>query len=152
MTQKRFLLLALGLATSLPTLACTTCDDKAQAAAAPTTAATAPRGDALTVVRDEASGQLRPATAAEMAALTALQNQQPRASRPTAVPTAPLLRRAPNGAVNVRVTPEFLSYSVMVRRPDGTLAERCVHAPDAAGALAQAKAALAPVAQTAELQ
>lgn len=154
MTPKPLLLLALGLATSLPALACTTCNDKAQAAA-PAAAAAAPGGDALTVVRDAASGQLRAPTPEELANLIRQQAAQQRAARPAitlAAPTTPMLRRAPNGAVNVRLTPEFSSHAVMVRLPDGTLAERCVHAPDAASALAQAKSALAPVAQTAELQ
>jgi len=155
MTQKPLLVLALGLATSLPTLACTTCDaNAATAAIAPATATAAPGGDALTVTRDAASGQLRPPTAAELGELTRQQSQTSRSARTAtaAVPNTPLMRRAPNGAVNVRLTPEFLSYSVVVRQPDGSLSSRCVHAPDAAAALAQARAAFAPAVQTAELQ
>lgn len=152
MTQKRFLLLAVGLATSLPSLACTTCDEQTKAVAPAATAA--PGGDALTVGRDAATGQLRPATAAELGELTRQQGQSSRSARTTtaAVPTTPLLRRAPNGAVNVRLTPEFLSYSVAVRLPDGSLASSCVHAPDGRGALAQARATLVPAAPAAELQ
>jgi hypothetical protein len=149
---KRFILLPLGLAASLPALACTTCDDKAASPAAPTTVAASAAADALTVVRDAESGQLRAPTAAELAAMARRQADMARSGRQIALPTAPMIRRAASGAVNVRLTPEFTSHAVMVRLPDGTLAERCVQAADATGALAQARASLAPATPTAELK
>jgi hypothetical protein len=156
--NRHLLLLSLGLATGLPALACTTCDDKAQAAAAPATAAAAPAaattgGDALAVVRDAETGQLRAPTAEELAAMNRRQaGQQLRAPRPTDAPSTPLVRRTSGSAVNVRLTPEFASYAVMVRQPDGTLAQRCIQAPDADEALTKAKTALAPAAKPAELK
>lgn len=165
--NRHLLLLSLGLATGLPALACTTCDDKAQAAAAPATAtatsaatsttataaAPAAGGEALVVVRDAETGQLRAPTAEELAAMNRRQaGQQLRAPRPTDAPSTPLVRRTAGSAVNVRLTPEFASYAVMVRQPDGTLAERCIQAPDAGEALTKAKTALAPAAKPAELK
>jgi len=156
--NRHLLLLSLGLAASLPALACTTCDVKAQAAAdsttaGPTSSAAATGGEALAVVRDAETGQLRAPTAEELAAMNRRQaGQQLRAPRPTDAPSAPLVRRTAGSAVNVRLTPEFASYAVMVRQPDGTLAERCIQAPDAGEALTKAKTALAPAAKPAELK
>lgn len=110
--------------------ACKECDDKAAAA---TTSAAAPAGDALTVVRDKETGQLRAPTAAE------LSNMQRRAealqsARVGAAPAAqqPLLRSHASGARSARLTPDFSSYSVVRKNADGSLDQTCVQGHEAA--------------------
>jgi hypothetical protein len=97
----------------------------------------------LIVVRDADTGALRAATADEAAAL---------ASKPAAGKTAmvgaravaaqqPLLKGHRSGAQGARITDEMASYSVAVRRADGTLDTQCIEGK------ADAEAALSPAQQ-----
>jgi hypothetical protein len=70
------------------------------------------------VVRDAASGQLRAATAEEAQTLKPMIN-----ARITAPTT--LSRVHSSGAQGARLTDEFMSYSIVVRQADGSLAEVC---------------------------
>jgi len=92
-------------------------------------AAAAPAADAMIVVRDAETGQLRAPTAAEAAALTATKASS--AGRTTAKGNLGgglgfLTKRHSSGAVGVRATDDIASYSVVTKRADGTLAEACV--------------------------
>lgn len=97
---------SLALAVGLPAVAL------AQTATAPQPAsATA----AQIIVRDATTGELRAPTADEARAL------QPKQARGAAIAAQPLLKANASGAKGVRLTDEFMSYVVMVRRADGTL-------------------------------
>lgn len=78
--------------------------------------------DAMTVVRDAHSGKLRAATSEEAQALHAA-----RASMAPRMAPAPTLQKYhPNGARGVRLTDEFMSESVAVRNPDGSVQMQCL--------------------------
>lgn len=93
------------------------------------------------VVRDAATGELRAATPEEASAL--------HSSRSGAV-----LRRGgapgtqakthPSGARGARLTDEFMSYAVVVRQPDGSLASLCFATQEEADAALKG-APVAPV-------
>jgi hypothetical protein len=107
------------------------------ATALPLTAAAqeAPAADSLTVVRDAETGQLRAPTAAELTAMHAAKAQKMARGlvARAAAPATPLTKYHRSGAVGVRVTDEMVSSSVvMVRQPDGTLAEQCFDDKDTA--------------------
>jgi hypothetical protein len=93
--------------------------------------------DAQTVTRDATTGQLRPATAEEQAALAAL-----KAARQARVSPKPTLQKFhSSGASGVRLTDEFLSSSVAVRTPDGKLEMVCNEAHGGQPAAAHVHAA-----------
>lgn len=96
----------------------------------------------LIVVRDAATGQLRAPTAAEARAL------QPEAvRRSNHLGTLP--RVHPSGAQGARLTDAMMSYSVVVRQPDGSLTEQCFDSRDVAeSALKAAPVARNPAAPT----
>jgi hypothetical protein len=112
---------AAGLSLALLGLAAVPVGAAAQEAQQPAAAASS---DAMTVVRDAETGQLRHATAAEAQAL-----QQPagtRSLRAAAAPPASTLRKThPNGAQGLRLTDEFISAAVAVRKPDGGIEMQC---------------------------
>lgn len=81
-------------------------------------------GNALTVVRDAATGQLRAPTADEQAALQS--GAQARSLR--VAPAVPLQKFHASGAQGVRLTRDFMSTSVAVRGSDGKLATQCTEA------------------------
>jgi len=117
------------------------------AEAAKATQAQAPvDANAQVVVRDAATGQLRAATPEEAQAL-----HSSRAGvatlRKSAVAATPQARFHPSGARGARLTDEFMSYSVVVRQPDGSLATLCFESREAADAALKA----APVATTSTL-
>jgi hypothetical protein len=89
----------------------------APAAAAPDAASVAP--DAQVVVRDAATGRLRAPTESETQALRAA---APNLRR---VPGTPMQRAHHSGAKGVRLTEEFMSYSVVIKQADGRLVEYC---------------------------
>jgi len=74
--------------------------------------------DSLTVVRDAETGKLRNANAAEAAALNA---KSAKATARTA-PKANLQKFHSSGAKGARLTDEFMSTSVAVRKADGSIA------------------------------
>ena len=100
--------------------------------------------DAQRVVRDPETGALRAPTAEEAAALQNLTAR--RALQLRAAPAAPLQKFHASGARGVRLTDEFMSYSVMVRQADGTLAEQCFGSQAEADAAVKAGAQSRPIA------
>ncbi|WAC73381.1 hypothetical protein OU995_01120 [Roseateles sp. SL47] len=80
--------------------------------------------DTLVVVRDADTGKLRAATNEERASLQSLRASK-RAVALSAVAATPQLKRHATGATGVRMTDDMISYSVVVRRADGTLEEQC---------------------------
>lgn len=86
------------------------------------------------VVRDAATGRLRAATADEARAL--------QATRPAASGTAlrTVQRSHASGAKGVRLNDSFMSYSVLVRQPDGSVAEQCFASQEEADAAVAAAA------------
>jgi len=91
-------------------------------------------GEAQIVVKDADSGQLRAATPEEAQAL-----QGARAQLRRSAAAGNLSKSHWSGAQGARLTDEFLSYSVVVKRADGTLVELCVE-----GAETTAKAVRSP--------
>ncbi len=89
-------------------------------AAAATTVAEPSSADAQIVVKDGDTGRLRHATPQEAQALHAGRAHARRAA------VAPESRSHWSGARGARLTDDFMSYSVMVKRADGTLVELCV--------------------------
>lgn len=89
------------------------------------------------VVRDVATGKLRAATPEEA---QALHSSRPAAAtlRKSAAATTPQSRFHSSGARGVRLTDEFLSYSVVVRQPDGSLATLCFESKEEADAALKA--------------
>ena len=85
------------------------------------------------VVRDAATGQLRAATAAEAHALLPKAGTQRSGAQLKTLP-----RSHSSGAVGARLTDEFMSYSVVVRQPDGSLATLCFESREEADAALKA--------------
>jgi len=104
--------------------------------------------NAQVVVRDAATGQLRAATPEEAQALHA-SRAGVATLRKSAVAATPQARFHPSGARGARLTDEFMSYSVVVRQPDGSLATLCFESREEADAAL--KAAASPVAKTSTL-
>jgi hypothetical protein len=90
--------------------------------------------DAQVVVRDADSGEFRAPTASEFRTLHAQDAKTLRAMRPLA------MRTHATGAVGVRLTDEFMSYSVVIKQPDGRLVEYCFEDAQAAKAGVQSPA------------
>jgi hypothetical protein len=97
---------SLLMAAALPALAQT--EAAKTAAVAPTAAIN------QVVARDAVTGELRSATADEVRALQGKAKSRTLAAQPS-------LKSHVSGAKGVRLTDEFLSYAVVVRRADGTL-------------------------------
>lgn len=85
------------------------------------------------VVRDAATGQLRAATAAEAHALMPKASAQRSGAQLKTLP-----RSHASGATGARLTDEFMSYSVVVRQPDGSLATLCFESREEADAALKA--------------
>lgn len=96
----------------------------AAAAAAPGVAAD-PGQQAMAVVRDPQSGQLRPATAAEVRAMQAASAKEQRIA-PQQQPAQPPTVR-PDGMRSAVLGERGMVYSVVKRGPDGKLTRQCVH-------------------------
>jgi hypothetical protein len=86
--------------------------------------------ESLTVVRDAGTGKLRDATAAEAAALRTQASNQLRAAR--IAPQTPLQKFHVSGARGARLTDEFVTSSVAVRKADGSIEMQCFDSHDAA--------------------
>lgn len=84
--------------------------------------------ESLTVVRDAETGKLRNATSAEQAALAA----QGVKRNARVAPKATQPKTHASGARGTRLTDEFISSSVAVRKPDGNLEMQCFDAHGAA--------------------
>jgi hypothetical protein len=86
--------------------------------------------DNLAVVRDATTGELRAPTAEEAQAL----NTPSRSASSKGGPAQPLIRRHADGASSVRMTDEFATYAVAVRKANGSLQTQCFDSKDAAAA------------------
>jgi len=84
----------------------------------------------MVVTKDPETGELRNATAAELATLVS--------RRPLAAPEHKVVK-LPDGSVMVELGEVDMSYAVATRNPDGTVSETCVH-----GDARAAKAASSP--------
>jgi hypothetical protein len=135
--------IALAGVAALPTAA--VARDEASAAEASAAEKSAPVSSVSgqTVVRDGASGQMRSATAEEAHALHAKGQSHAFAQR-RALATA-VSRAHSSGAQGARLTDEFMTYSVLVRQPDGRLVSICFDSKEEAEAAVKA----APVVKTA---
>lgn len=107
----------------------------------------------MRIVRDPVTGQLRAPTAEEAQAMDAAAAKA-RADATAAAPEsnpdtrAPVEIRSANG-VRYRVNDSFLSYSVITRKADGSLAMQCVTGKEAAEKLVRdPKAATSAVAHS----
>ncbi|MDQ1813332.1 hypothetical protein RBA41_08460 [Massilia sp. CCM 9210] len=89
-------------------------------------ASAAAQADGMAVVRDKQTGQLRPATAAELRAMQG-DLQQPQMARPQ-----PQVQVRADGTRSAPVGDRGMVYSVVSRTPDGKLAQRCVEGEAAA--------------------
>jgi len=105
-------------------------------AAEPVAAAAAAVPDSQIVVRDAGSGQLRHASPEEAAELKDKGAQLRRAAPQRLVP-----HDHQTGARGVRLNESFMTYSVVVKQPDGRLAEICVEGRDTADATVKSAAA-----------
>lgn len=101
--------------------------------------APAPVADAMTVVRDAETGQLRAASADEIAAMRAKTKPAAAASAASrsaktlpAATAQPAVRAYASGAHSAKLPSSMASYSVVRRQPDGTLDSRCVQGEQAA--------------------
>ena len=101
----------------------------------------------VSVVKDATTGQLRAPTAAEAKVLADQRAQQKalaksaRGARGVAGAVEPgVITHHKNGAVEMTVDPEMVSYSVMTKDADGNLVMQCV-----TGATAAEQAKLNPV-------
>ena len=138
--------LALAGVAALP-LHATAEEARADAAQPAQLQVTASSTSAQVVVRDAETGRLRAATPDEA---RALHDSRPAASaslRRSAAVVAPQSRAHTSGARGVRLTDEFMSYSVMVRQPDGKLVEICFESKEAAEEAMKAS----PIAKTTTL-
>ncbi|MFC5459743.1 post-PEP-CTERM-1 domain-containing protein [Massilia niabensis] len=90
--------------------------------------------DSMTVVRDAETGQLRAPTAAEQAALQSQTQARAsgNASAMRAAPKATQQKFHASGARGARLTDEFVSSAVAVRKPDGSIEMQCSDSHDAA--------------------
>lgn len=85
---------------------------------------------AMTVVRDRETGELRAPNATELAALKAAE-AQPAKSRAQAVRNTPTEIRHTNGAVEMTLDDSTTMYSVATRNTDGTVSLQCLPAAEA---------------------
>lgn len=86
--------------------------------------------ESMTVVRDAETGKLRNATAAEMEELRAQASSKQRTMR--VAPQVPMQKFHPSGARGARLTDEFVTSSVAVRKADGSIEMQCFDSHDAA--------------------
>ncbi|NHZ43362.1 post-PEP-CTERM-1 domain-containing protein [Massilia aquatica] len=91
-----------------------------------TAAVAAEQSAGMAVVRDKQTGQLRPATAAE---LRAMQGKLP---QPHMVRPQPQVSVRADGTHGALLGERGMVYSVVSRTPDGKLVQRCVEGEDAA--------------------
>jgi len=90
------------------------------------TAAAPAETNKIVVVRDADTGKLRAATADELAALNAQGKTAATTSRANPLLSSPMPKLHSSGARGVRMTDEMASYSVAVRRADGTIDMQCL--------------------------
>ena len=103
--------------------------------------------DGLIVVRDAETGQLRAPTAEEAAAMSTARSAAANTRGKNAAGTF-LSKTHSSGAIGARVTDEMASYSVVVKRADGTLDSACVDSKSEAEQVVQS--GVLPAQQAAE--
>jgi hypothetical protein len=108
--------------------------------AAPLTAAAA---EAMTVVRDRETGELRAPNATEMAALKAAETQAAKSRTQQSTRSAPTEIQHANGAVEMTLDDSSTMYSVATRNADGTVALQCLPAAEAQKVVKTGKTAVA---------
>lgn len=91
-----------------------------------TAAVAAEQSAGMAVVRDKQTGQLRPATAAELQAMRG-NLPQPQVARP-----APQVSVDADGTRRALLGERGMVYSVVTRTPEGKLVQRCVEGESAA--------------------
>lgn len=111
-----------------------------QAASQPAPAVAA---DDMTVVRDPETGELRAPTAAEYATMQQAKAAKARFSRVAPQRMVPKFHRS--GARGGRLTDEFMTYSIAVRKPDGVIEKQCFESKEAADAALQAVSTTATI-------
>lgn len=88
--------------------------------------------DAMRVVKDAATGELRAPTAAEAAAFEKAEAQLRAASgKQQRTPQAPVEIRYPDGTVETKLGEDTMMYSVVSAAADGTLSMNCLPAKEA---------------------
>ncbi len=110
------------------TKAAPACDSSKPAAAAESPGKAAPR---MVVTIDRGTGRIRPATAAERAALSAAGGRHVLARTGEAT----LVETRPDGSTHARLGPEFFHWSVARVKADGTVSYDCVPAGNVGAAL-----------------
>lgn len=125
--------LALAALTTLPMQAVAHGDHDADAAAATSAAASAgvDVSASLTVVRDAETGLLRAPTAAE---LSVMQLRAAKSQSPRVAPAVPMQKYHSSGARGARMTDDFMSFAVAVRKADGSVGTQCFETREAAEA------------------
>jgi hypothetical protein len=129
--------LALAALVTLPMQAVAHGDHDAATAAATPAATPAPTpasvdGSAnLTVVRDAETGLLRAPTADE---LSAMQLRAAKSQSPRVAPAVPMQKYHSSGARGARMTDDFMSFAVAVRKADGSVGTQCFETKEAAEA------------------
>lgn len=121
--------------------------DNVQVVNAPQAASTsaAPQGG-MRAYRDAAGSPLRGPSTEEMAAAAAASTSAVARRASVADAASAPVYAAPGGGVTAVLDESYLQYSVVVRQPDGSLAEVCVTGADSANALVE-KATLKSVAR-----
>ena len=99
----------------------------------------APSADAQIVVKDGDTGRLRHATPEEA---QALQSARPQARSRAGAGTES--RSHWSGATGARLTDDFMSYSVVVKRADGKLVELCVEGGETTATLVKSAPQIKP--------
>jgi hypothetical protein len=92
---------------------------------------TASAADAMRVVRDPATGELRGPTAAEMEAFEKAEAQLRAGSRRSVLPQQPTEVQHPDGSVEMKLGEDTMMYSVVSSAADGTLRFDCLPAKQA---------------------
>jgi len=106
------------------------------------------QAEQLVGARDAETGQARPATPEEIAALQAAKLRSRLTSLSSSGRAQPQVLRHASGAVGARTTDEMVSYSVGILRADGSVTEACLTSKSAAEeAMKAITAPIAPVAR-----
>jgi len=101
------------------------------------------QGTGMTVVRDAETGKLRAPTAEEQVTMTAAKAAKSLNFRVAAKPT--MQRYHASGARGARLTDEFMSTSIALIKPDGSLEKQCFESSEAAVAAMSAASTSATI-------
>ena len=101
------------------------------------------QGTGMTVVRDAETGKLRAPTAEEQGTMEAANAAKSRNFRVSPKPT--MQRYHASGARGARLTDEFMSTSIALIKPDGSLEKQCFESSEAAVAAISAASTSATI-------